>query len=400
MAFKRSSNSAGGLQAAFDSGTPAQKAAFQASVSGYAGLVGKSPLLFAYLGNSYVPAGGAGVGYVLEGASGGMLRCAPGGMLGVSGNTSAQMLARVESIPAAANVVFFGEGPNDINASVSSVAHAANLRAIGDAIVALGKTPVLVMTPPKSGGLAAVQQYRAAEYYMALSRGWRICDPYAQFFDPATGVWAAGASDDGTHLSPTAESAAGLLLWDQVSGVKNVYPIVPLANGYGVFANNLFLTDAGADGVADGWSTFAQAGATFSLTSGAGDGIPGNWQTTTAASVASGNSGVFQDITLPAGSAMGHVWALGAALKCTRTTAANMSLYFRWMTSSNVGVRDEFILYNTPASKGSRRWDVLATQPAGASKLRCVALMSGTAYTGSISIGAVCAQNLSLASGM
>lgn len=35
MAFKRSSNSAGGLQATFDSGTPAQKAAFQASVSGY-----------------------------------------------------------------------------------------------------------------------------------------------------------------------------------------------------------------------------------------------------------------------------------------------------------------------------------------------------------------------------
>lgn len=35
MAFKRSSNSAGGLQAAFDSGTAAQKAAFQASVSGY-----------------------------------------------------------------------------------------------------------------------------------------------------------------------------------------------------------------------------------------------------------------------------------------------------------------------------------------------------------------------------
>lgn len=34
MAFKRSSNSAGGLQAAFDSGTPAQKAAFQSSVSG------------------------------------------------------------------------------------------------------------------------------------------------------------------------------------------------------------------------------------------------------------------------------------------------------------------------------------------------------------------------------
>ena len=35
MAFKRSSNSAGGLQAAFDSGTPTQKAAFQSSVSGY-----------------------------------------------------------------------------------------------------------------------------------------------------------------------------------------------------------------------------------------------------------------------------------------------------------------------------------------------------------------------------
>lgn len=34
MAFKRSSNSAGGLQATFDSGTPAQKAAFQSSVSG------------------------------------------------------------------------------------------------------------------------------------------------------------------------------------------------------------------------------------------------------------------------------------------------------------------------------------------------------------------------------
>ena len=36
MAFKRSSNSAGGLQTAFDSGTPAQKTAFQSSVSGAA----------------------------------------------------------------------------------------------------------------------------------------------------------------------------------------------------------------------------------------------------------------------------------------------------------------------------------------------------------------------------
>lgn len=34
MAFKRSSNSAGGLQGVFDGGTPAQKAAFQTSVSG------------------------------------------------------------------------------------------------------------------------------------------------------------------------------------------------------------------------------------------------------------------------------------------------------------------------------------------------------------------------------
>lgn len=36
MAFKRSSNSAGDLRVAFDSGTAEQKAAFQASVSGAA----------------------------------------------------------------------------------------------------------------------------------------------------------------------------------------------------------------------------------------------------------------------------------------------------------------------------------------------------------------------------
>lgn len=42
MAFKRSSNSAGGLQATFDSGTAEQKAAFQASVSG-GGIVVAAP---------------------------------------------------------------------------------------------------------------------------------------------------------------------------------------------------------------------------------------------------------------------------------------------------------------------------------------------------------------------
>lgn len=50
MAFKRSSNSAGGLQVAFDSGTAEQKAAFQASVSG--AVVYRLPVRYSMIGTS------------------------------------------------------------------------------------------------------------------------------------------------------------------------------------------------------------------------------------------------------------------------------------------------------------------------------------------------------------
>lgn len=235
---------------------------------------------------------------------------------GVSGNNSAQMLARLQ-----ADVLNYAPGwvivetgaPNDIGFGMTLPQSIANHKAIYDAIEATGAR--VVATTPMPYGLNDASNSTARRQFISGLRRWII--KYAQErghviadFYPAlvredgTGLWrGTGWSDgtnatqsDGIHPKPPAAALAGKILADairpHISDRKglwlpggNVDTWNLLSNGM-MFGNNGSTKPAGVTGdLATAWSAYGAVG-----TGGAGtlskvprtDSVHGEWQQYTA----------------------------------------------------------------------------------------------------------------------
>lgn len=125
---------------------------------------------------------------------------------GISGNTSAQLLARFQAdvLDHNPDIVPIMIGTNDLPNTASSIAHIAPLMANIETMVlmalAAGALPVL-MTPPARDGNYQVPLRKAIPFYYRLAAAYRVplIDMFAITVDPATGAWKSGYSTDGTH---------------------------------------------------------------------------------------------------------------------------------------------------------------------------------------------------------
>lgn len=219
---------------------------------------------------------------------------------GIAGNTSAMMLARVNTdVPNDAQVCLIMEGSNDGLNAVSVLTHRTNMEAIIVNLLGRGITPILVATAPLTTKATIVGGYLAAQHALALKYNISIYDPWKNVISLATGEWTVGLTSDSVH---PVFAAAVTAKTDLVSLINETIPATqfsPRSNaagqaGYCISGGNcLMLTDTNSDGVPDGWAIAGTAtGSLVAATSG----FVGNFARLTS-TTSSGNPYLYKTIT-------------------------------------------------------------------------------------------------------
>lgn len=206
---------------------------------------------------------------------------------GVSGNTTAQILARVGDVVAATpDLCVVVGGTNDILAAVPYATTIANLTAICEALRAAGILVALGEVIPSTQINTATELDAAGRInqwvtdYARTTPGIVPVRWAAGLTDPATGAPLTGMTYDGTHPTSTGAAFMGRVLADAIR--PHLVDINPLdysntdaANG---LTNGLMLGDTA--GVADGLAITAKTGSPVYAPRKRTrtDGHPGEWQ--------------------------------------------------------------------------------------------------------------------------
>ena len=193
---------------------------------------------------------------------------------GIGGQTTTQFLARIQAdvIAHAPDICIIGGATNDHSQGITEATTRANYQAMVDALLAAGIKPVVRNCPPTdvAGSSApwntvalrrnAVQRHNAWLRQWATGQGIPVLDVYTPLVDPATGGLRAAIAGDGIH--PTEQGnkdmAAGIIaagLPSLFAGSVNIGTSKGEdSNLLGYGNNGVFIGDANADGVADGWN--------------------------------------------------------------------------------------------------------------------------------------------------
>lgn len=233
---------------------------------------------------------------------------------GVAGNTTAQMLPRVDSvISQGVQVCLVMEGSNDAINGVSIEDHRANLEAIVQRLLSRGVLPVILASAPVNAQPGAVTAMVAAETLLAMKYGISIYDPWRNVLDIANGQWVGANTSDGVHPTFTAAVTAKNDLNAFIAGTNKASPLGPRANAVGTSGytlsggNNLMGTNTA--NVPTGWS---QAGTATPSIGTAPTGFIGNFARLTGAA-ATGNP--YLTKTISSGWAPGDELALSFAVE-------------------------------------------------------------------------------------
>lgn len=201
--------------------------------------------------------------------------------LGVAGNTTADMIARLSSV-VDVDYVLIQEGPNDVHAGVTAQQHRDNLQTILDDLIGKEITPALNASSPRTNYGSEICDYVAMEMALASQYDIDLFDPWAAHVDETTGGWVAADTSDGIHPTNSASVLASTTQADLLDGTEKTPLFAPRTNVSGNSpyllsgGNCLFLDDSNADGIADGWSTLGAAVAFSIVTAPAG--FKGNFQ--------------------------------------------------------------------------------------------------------------------------
>lgn len=188
---------------------------------------------------------------------------------GLSGDTSAQMLARFDTdvTPSAPNTVVVLAGTNDVGQGVVTLSgFAANIRAIVAKIRGIGAVPVLATIPCNNDPTRhlKISAWNSWLRQYAGQQGISFLNFYGLLADPANGNYLSTYLTDGTHPNTAGYVAMGSLVSSTLTPIAPRWrPHMSQDNTDQLNAltatNSIALTDSNADGVADGW--FAYGGA-------------------------------------------------------------------------------------------------------------------------------------------
>lgn len=182
---------------------------------------------------------------------------------GISGNTTAQMLARIQAdvIDRAPSYALVDGGTNDLATAVPLATIKTNLAAIYDALTAAGITPIACTIPPRLLYRDNTNRLNAWIKTYAIRNGLPVFDIHTVVADPATGDYKAGYAGDGIHPNATAGKALALALRDALTfiPVGSCYLTGDKGDAANLIANGTMF-DTNADGTPDSWTIYGAAG--------------------------------------------------------------------------------------------------------------------------------------------
>ena len=170
---------------------------------------------------------------------------------GVAGNTTQNMLDRLDDIPAGSSIVTVMEGTNDASASVTPLQHGINIKAILVEMLNAGHSPILILAPPINDAAETllVSEYNLYDWKSANDLGVQCFNVWDSSSD-GLGFWAAGTNIDDFHPTNETEKTTGLSLYDNLKNTKFGLPL-NRNNNFGIIPNSLMIDDGNTDGVPD-----------------------------------------------------------------------------------------------------------------------------------------------------
>lgn len=319
---------------------------------------------------------------------------------GVGGNTTAQMLARIQTdvLDYTPNLVVWATpGVNDVKGAVDPATTQANLTTMFDMLakaniyVVVGTiTPSnLIDTTAEKQALFTLNRWLVEQG--RTRRGLTVVDVYSLVADRATVTWQTGWTADGTHQSPI---GAWTIAKAFASAINTLIPAATsrltrsAADPYELAPNATMTGNTG--GVAN--STTITGGTGTASKVARADGVPGEWQ---QYAQTSGTGFIFQSITLAsAGIATGDKIVARFELDSSGVTATTHQLYVEWRDGSNavVGAAPAINLLDNNSTPGdfSGVFEINAsTAPATATTLRIGHKLVGA---GTVKLGTMSAR--------
>jgi lysophospholipase L1-like esterase len=187
---------------------------------------------------------------------------------GIGGQTSAQMLARIQTdvLAYGPNYVSLCAGANDIAQSVPFATYRANVVAMVNAIRATGATVILCTVPPRSDSatfaLTAAIWSEWVRMFAQATPGVMLVDFNKATADPNnSNQWLSGyGAADGVHPTAAGSLAMAQEFANTVSPRLNTPSVAPtyavyysVASALNLIRNGNMLDISAVDGIPDGW---------------------------------------------------------------------------------------------------------------------------------------------------
>lgn len=184
------------------------------------------------------------------------------GNAGIPGNTTEQMLARIDADVLAypSDIVAVLGGSNDNTLDWAASRSITALQSILTKILGTGRTVLLCTVPPRDTALATQVRKdhihglnKWIKDYARTTKGVILADLWAVMADPATGGPSTGLTYDGTHQSERGANKMGKVVADALSTIprSNIWP-----------GSNIDTTNAMRNGMCVGTTGTAGGGVT------------------------------------------------------------------------------------------------------------------------------------------
>lgn len=252
-----------------------------------------------------------------------------GGNLGIGGNTSAQILARVPDLIALnPDWCILNTGTNDALQGIAYATFKANVIATVNALRAAGIKVALCTIVPSTDAVAKlwIPKFNAFLSYYAYANNIPLVDWYNKLASPTgTGGALAAYSVDGTHVNAAGGRVIGQAVVDAIGNlIGNWKPYLGIVqtNSNNIFSNGLNV-DTNADGLADTWVKAGTGAATIVQNDTA---IVGNWQRLVV------TDGTVSKLSLltSTGYSVGDKLAFSCRMKTGSTTGSKVNVYIEF----------------------------------------------------------------------